>query len=227
MLVAPRPACSATLPARIDGFTFSGADFSAGVVVNGYAKNLEISNNVVTNNRARPRPASASAHPAPVNDAEGEVVNAQNTDRTSITTVTQNGGTGRPGAGIGLYNGSDNYRVSNNYIVGNFAQGHGGGIAHFGRSPGGVIENNQILFNQSFDQTAGSRRHGRRHPGRGPTRPVAQRALSPGSGSVQIAANRIQGNIAGTGDGGGIALRTNGQDVLASIILPSWNRSTS
>ena len=41
----------------------------------------------------------------------------------------------RDGGGIGLYNGSDNYRVSSNYVCGNFAQGDGAGIATTGAVP--------------------------------------------------------------------------------------------
>jgi parallel beta-helix repeat protein len=49
--------------------------------------------------------------------------------------------------------------------------------------------------------------------------------MSPGSGSVRINGNRIQGNFAGTGDGGGIALvRINGQDLLASPFPANWDR---
>ena len=47
---------------------------------------------------------------------------------------------------------------------------------------------------------------------------------SVGSGSVTILRNRIQGNKAGSGDGGGILLRRiNGQDVLASNNRNNWH----
>ncbi|MGH8134702.1 MAG: hypothetical protein ACRER4_00005, partial [Steroidobacteraceae bacterium] len=42
VIVAPRANVFGTLPARIDGFTFTGAEFSGGLIVNGYANGLEI-----------------------------------------------------------------------------------------------------------------------------------------------------------------------------------------
>ncbi|MEK7426486.1 MAG: hypothetical protein AAB131_21885, partial [Actinomycetota bacterium] len=39
-----------TTPSRIDGFTIGGADGGGGIFVNGYAHNLQISNNYVTGN---------------------------------------------------------------------------------------------------------------------------------------------------------------------------------
>jgi hypothetical protein len=233
VLVAPMPNVFGALPARIDGFTFASADFSAGVLANGYVKNLEISNNIVTNNSGQSAAGIRIGHPALGQVITGAnanvgVINAQNTGiNIHHNLVSQNGGQLEPGAGIGLYNGSDNYRVANNYIVGNFAQGDGAGIAHFGRSPGGVIENNQVLFNQSFDQTVtgnGGTGGGVLVSGYDPVA-VGAVAMSPGSGSVRINGNRIQGNFAGTGDGGGIALvRTNGQDLLASPFPANWDR---
>ena len=41
---------SRAYPSRIDGFTITGADGGGGIFVNGYAHNLEISNNYVTGN---------------------------------------------------------------------------------------------------------------------------------------------------------------------------------
>jgi large repetitive protein len=234
VLVAPMPNVFGAVPARIDGFTFASADFSAGVLVNGYVKNLSISNNIVTNNSGQSAAGIRIGHPALGQVITGAnanlgVINAQNTGiDIHHNLVSQNGGQLEPGAGIGLYNGSDNYRVANNYIVGNFAQGHGAGIAHYGRSPGGVIENNQVLFNQSFDQTvtgSGGTGGGVLIAGYDPAALGAAVAMSPGSGSVKINGNRIQGNFAGTGDGGGIALlHTNGQDLLASPLAANWDR---
>lgn len=235
ILVAPMPNVFGALPARIDGFTFASADFSAGILANGYVKNLEISNNIVTNNSGQSAAGIRIGHPSlgQVAGAAGAnatvgVINAQNTGiNIHHNLVSQNGGQLEPGAGIGLYNGSDNYRVANNYVVGNFAQGHGAGIAHFGRSPGGVIDSNQIMFNQSFDQTvtgSGGTGGGVLIAGIDPVA-VGAVNMSPGSGSVRINGNRIQGNFAGTGDGGGIALlRTNGQDLLASPFPANWDR---
>ena len=228
VLVAPLPSVFGAQPARIDGFTFANADFSAGVLLNGYVSNLSISNNIVIGNLGQAAAGIRVGHPA-LTDANGEVVNAQNTGiNIHHNLVSNNGGTLNAGAGIGLFNGSDNYRVTDNYIVGNFAQGAGAGIAHFGRSPNGLIANNQVLFNQSFDQTVtgnGGTGGGILVSGYDLAPPGAALTVSPGSGSVKITGNRIQGNFAGTGDGGGIALvHTNGQDLLASPLPANWNR---
>jgi len=66
------------------------------------------------------------------------------------------GATGGAGGGISVYNGSDNYQIRDNYIVGNFTTMSGGGIGHYGLSDTGVIDHNTIAFNQSFHQTVNS-----------------------------------------------------------------------
>ena len=47
-----------------------------------------------------------------------------------------------------------------------------------------------------------------------PTVDPALDPVGPGSGAVTIDNNRIQGNMAGAGDGGGIALRTTMNDLI-------------
>ena len=113
--------------------------------------------------------------------------------------------------------------MTDNYIVGNFSRGDGAGVAHYGLSNDGLIADNTILTNETFEQTAG-----RQWTGSGGGIFIGGHAtvgflgfdLSPGAGdvgsSVRVLRNRIQGNYAGTGDGGGIALRlVNGADVIA------------
>ena len=220
VLVAPLPNVFGTAPARIDGFTFTSADFSGGIIVNGYATGLEISNNIVRNNQGLSA-GGIRIGQSDLFDENGELVDAEN-DNLSIhhNYITQNSSTFNNGGGLGLYNGTDNYNIWSNYICGNFSQGDGAGIAHYGRSPGGVIQNNKILFNQSFDQTAtktGGSGGGILIAGH-PQPAAAAVPATAGSGSVKIIGNRIQGNQAGTGDGGGIALRSvNGQDLLISL----------
>jgi len=229
VIVAPRAGVFGTGPARIDGFTFTGAEFSGGLIVNGYTSGLEISNNIIANNQGQAAGGIRVGHPT-ILDGNGELVNAQNRNvNIHHNHVMENGSTFDHGGGIGLYNGSDNYRVASNYVCGNFSQGDGGGIAHYGRSPGGVIEKNRVLFNQSFDQTAtGQGGTGGGLLIAGHDQPVgAAVALSAGTGPVQVNANLIQGNQAGSGDGGGIELRyVNGQDVLASGNNATWNSVT-
>ena len=66
--------------------------------------------------------------------------------------ITQNGGLGGAGGGLSLYTGTDFYDVMDNHICGNFTQGDGGGIGHLGLSLNGLILDNEIYFNQSFNQ---------------------------------------------------------------------------
>jgi hypothetical protein len=129
--------------------------------------------------------------------------------------VDQNGGVFEPaaGGGIGLFNGSDDYKVTENWICGNFSLVYGAGISHFGLSNNGLIENNKILFNEAFDEGGGIIVSGELVP------PGADlNIMTPGSGSVTINRNLIQGNLA-QDDGGGIrTLLVNGQDVARSAI---------
>jgi parallel beta-helix repeat protein len=217
VLVAPMPGVFGASPARIDGFTITGANFAAGVAVNGFARGLEISNNIVEGNSGV---AAGGIRVGQANllDANGEVVYADNVNvNIHNNYVSRNTSTFEDGAGVALYNGADNYTVSTNYICGNYSQGDGAGIAHYGRSPGGLIKGNKVLFNESYDQTAaaqGGSAGGIMVAGyRGD--PAAPVGLTPGSGSVKIIDNVIHGNHAGSGDAGGILLRSiNGQDLL-------------
>ena len=66
--------------------------------------------------------------------------------------VIENGGLGGFGGGVSINNGANRYDVTHNWICGNFTQGEGGGIAHYGRSNNGLIGDNTIIFNQVFNQ---------------------------------------------------------------------------
>ncbi|MGB3210817.1 MAG: choice-of-anchor Q domain-containing protein [Desulforhopalus sp.] len=197
--------------ARIDGFTISGADTGGGVVVNGYANYLEISNLKIANNSAFYAAGIRVGHPlVSLNeiptDAENDFVKIHH------NTVVQNGGLDGAGGGIGVHTGSDSYAVNNNYVCGNFTTADGAGIAHFGLSDNGVISENTVIFNENFNQGAPTNGGGVLVAGK-PA--LAIGGLSDGSGSVQIIGNLIQGNAAGAGDGGGIQLsRVNGQDII-------------
>jgi large repetitive protein len=196
--------------ARVDGFTIRGADQGGAIVANGYTDYLEISNNVLKNNNGFFGGGFRSGHPQLDND----LVDSDNDNiRIHHNMITQNGGMGGAGGGVSLCTGTDGYQVTQNFICGNFALNDGGGIGHLGLSNGGRIADNEIRFNESFNQ--GLTVHGGGIFIGGGGAPVGQ--LSPGSGSVVIEANRILGNLAGAGDGGGIALlRVNGQDVAGN-----------
>lgn len=210
--------------ARIDGFNLTNNQAGA-IFVNGYAKNIEIANNLINHSAGIYGGGIRVGHPnlalagAPV-DALNDNVTIHHND------INQNGNAvpDAVGGGISLYTGTDNYRISNNQICGNFSIGDGGGIGHLGLNRNGTIERNNIIFNQSFNQ--GNVVHGGGIFIAGGVSLLE--VLSPGSGSVRIEGNRIQGNQAGAGDGGGIrAQSVNGLDVVAAPDTPSaWHKLT-
>lgn len=206
--------------ARIDGFTISGADTGGGVTVNGYGDYLEISNLKITNNSAFFAGGIRVGHPLITDeddggpfysDAENNNVNIHN------NTVVLNGGLDGAGGGVALHTGSDSYQVTHNFVCGNFTNADGAGIAHQGLSlvaPGGptpLIGYNEVIFNENFNQGIPANGGGIMVAGNAP---LATNLDSEGSGSVEILNNKVQGNYAGSGDGGGILLsRVNGADV--------------
>ena len=201
----------------IDGFTITGASTGGGIFLNGYVNGLDISNNRITGNEGTYGGGIRLGHFA-LTDNDQLYTNARNYN-VSIhhNQVIRNGAQNGAGGGIALYNGSNNYRVTDNLICGNFAATDGAGIGHLGMSTGGRIEDNQIIFNQSFRQTPGFETDGGgiliagQEPAQG-----AASGLTDGSGHVRINRNLIQGNQAGAGDGAGIAIRrVNGADIAA------------
>lgn len=218
--------------ARVDGFTIHGADTGGGIVANGYANYLEISNNRIVNNSSFYAGGVRIGHPLLTYQQGNNIFysDAQN-DNVTIdhNTISQNGGLGGAGGGVALHTGSDNYQVTGNFVCGNFTNADGAGIAHFGLSNNGMIEGNTVLFNENFNQgitvngggilVAGQPAFGCPLVGTPPAPDPAclidpDQVLSNGSGNVQIVGNLIQGNSAGAGDGAGIRLsRVNGNDV--------------
>ena len=201
--------------ARIDGLTLTGADNGAGLVVNGYAHYLELSNNRVIGNQGFYGGGIRVGHPEAVLETDfGLTYDHSRNDHLRIhhNEVSGNGSLGGVGGGLSLYTGADYYEVTDNFICGNFTVGNGAGIGHQGLSRNGLIARNTIVFNQSFNQGTGVSGGGIYIGGATPLG-----TLTPGSGSVRIVDNVIQGNLAGAGDGGGIrAAFVNGQDVALS-----------
>lgn len=204
--------------ARIDGFTITGGDVGGGVMINGYAKYLEVSNNRITGNQSVYGGGIRSGNPVLTltqpdgtriaQDSYNDYLNIHNNH------VTQNGANTGAGGGISLYTGSDFYQVTNNYVCGNFTLGEGAGIGHLGLSNQGLISENTVIFNQNFNQGITVSGGGILVSGIAPLNNVD---LTPGSGSVKIVSNLIQGNHAKAGDGGGIRTNfVNGQDVFAN-----------
>jgi len=233
--------------ARIDGFTIKSADTGGGIIVNGYGRYLDISNNRISNNSGFFGGGIRVGHPALTAEADaiqggcpdgGAICypDAEN-DHVDIhhNQVVFNGGLGGAGGGISMCTGSDAYRVTQNWVCGNFSLRDGGGIGHIGVSDGlwvtvpdsgpqrdrvwtlteiPIIEDNTIIFNESFYQAQTVSGGGIFIGG---AQPLAPGALTPGAGNVQVNGNLIQGNSAGAGDGGGFRLAgINGQDVAAN-----------
>jgi hypothetical protein len=219
--------------ARIDGFTISGSDNAGGIFVNGYANFLEISNNKVKGNYGSYGGGIRLGHatltdPAmlPANDGWfGGYTNAKNNNvRIHHNHVAQNGSNKGAGGGISLYTGSHGYKVTDNYVCGNFSTGNGGGIGHLGLSNNGTIANNTVIFNETFNQLANVSGGGIFIGGQASLAPATTPRLSPGAGNVTVTNNLVQGNQAGAGDGGGIRVAfLNGLDVRRSATTPtSW-----
>jgi hypothetical protein len=211
--------------ARIDGFTIVGASQGGAIVANGYTGDLSVGNNRLTGNAGFFGGGVRLGHPTLTAEdpALGLIYPDSQNDRVRVhhNHIAQNGNTfGGAGAGVSIHTGADDYRVQANWICGNFSQGDGSGIGHLGVSDNGLIEDNLILFNESFQQAGpvnGSGIFVGGAPALQPA-PTTGLLLSPGSGTVTIDANIIRGNLAGAGDGGGIRIQQpNGLDVDASL----------
>ncbi len=217
--------------ARIDGLTIVGASQGGAIMVNGYASDMSIGNVRMIANAGFYSGGIRLGHPTLAHEDEvtGLLVydDAVN-DRIRIhhNHIVKNGGLNFVGAGggIALHTGADAYRVQKNWICGNFSAGSGAGIGHLGYSHNGLIEDNNIVFNESFSQATAESGGGIYVGGQPGLEPVPAGAaagegllVSPGTGSVFIDANRIRGNLAGAGDGGGIRIENvNGADIVAA-----------
>jgi hypothetical protein len=205
--------------ARVDGFTVVGASDGGGIVANGYNEGLSIGNNRLTANAGTFGGGIRVGHPTLTVDGLSYTDAMNDNVRIHHNHIAKNGGFGGAGAGISLHTGADQYAVQNNWVCGNFTQGDGGGIGHLGLSDGGLIEDNFVIFNESFAQ--GTPQAGGGVFVGGQT-PLVAGETTPGSGSVIIDANVIRGNLAGAGDGGGLRLAAiNGQDVATNLGDPT------
>jgi parallel beta-helix repeat protein len=203
--------------ARIDGFTLSGSKAGGGIYVVTRARGLEITNNEITNNQGNYAGGISVSVPDAgfqmfdVGDFRQHVAGFQNTEvLIKNNKIHKNGGFQGAG-GIGIGEDTHNYRVEKNLITGNYSSFHGGGFAHLGMSDNGLIKDNRILFNENFFgailQRAGD--GGGIYIG-------GDIAGGTGAGSVTIDGNLIQGNMTGSGSGGGIrAANVSGEDVRA------------
>jgi hypothetical protein len=194
----------------ISGFSVRNASVGGAVFLNGNAEDTEVSGNWFFGNWGAYGGGIRLGHPvtnfAPLADGHNDDVLIHN-NRIFTNGATLEGRT-TFGGGISLYQGSDNYEVSNNDLCGNFSIGGGGGIGHQGYSDGGLISHNRIYFNQQFHQTVHDAAGGGIAIEGPPPDPALgpEDIITPGSGSVVIDGNLILGNHGGTGDGAGIRL---------------------
>jgi hypothetical protein len=165
-----------------------------GIFVNAYARNLQITNNIIRNNGGSYGGAIRLGTP---NLAPGDPGKDAQNDNIVIANnqILANGGTNLAGA-IGIFDGAQRYEVAYNDICGNYSTEYGGGISHYGYSPQGSIHNNRIYFNHSMDEGGGIMIAGELPPN-------AATTLSPGTGPVDIYSNIIQANLSND-DGGGL-----------------------
>jgi hypothetical protein len=193
----------AGINARINGFTIFGSKAGGAITAFAAARHLEISDNNITNNQG--------------NDAGGIGIGISDIgfDQQNINAVIRdnkihkNGGVQGPG-GIGVNEFSNDYLIENNQIIGNFSRFNGGAIAQRGLILGtGIIRGNKILFNEChFGALLNQAGDG------GAIYIAGDIAGGTGSGNVTIDSNLIQGNMTGSGYGGGIrAYAVNGADV--------------
>jgi len=223
----PRLSWADNQDARIDGFSIISAGTGGGIMVNGYGDYLDISNNRIANNTGFFGGGIRVGHPQLV---DGETYTDSDNDYVSIShnQIVFNGGLDGAGGGISMNTGSDFYQITQNWVCGNFSLKDAGGIGHYGLSDSALINNNTIIFNESFFQ-------GQTVSGGGifisgaapltlpaPAGPAILTDFSEGAGNVDVLSNLIQGNSAGAGDGGGIRLaRINGQDVFLADADPN------
>ena len=213
---------SATFKASIDGFDLRGGDQQGlpgnlnaifggfpgpiqatqvvtqggAIFANAYARNLQITNNVIESNGGSYGAIRIGTPNLPAPDTDNQNDNV----RIANNRILANGGTNLAGA-IGLFNGAENYEVASNDICGNFSAEYGGGISHFGYSPNGKIHDNRIYFNHSYDEGAGIMIAGEL-----PANPNANYGAPGGprgAGAVDIYNNLIQANLS-EDDGGGL-----------------------
>ena len=226
-------------PSRIDGISVTGGDAGGGIYVNGWAHNLEISNNRVYGNAGAFNGGIRVGVPylelASLPGFDGRTrrfaglgydrnVKIHHNSITKNGTVEGPGTGGGAGGGVSICAGTDNYSVDHNFICGNFTSADGGGVGHLGYSQNGNISFNQILFNQSFQQTGPAHGGGIIVLGE----PANAGTVSLGTGDVTIDANLIRGNFAESGQGGGVRLaQVNGADVSIFANQPErWHQIT-
>jgi hypothetical protein len=185
----------------LDPFFQAGVSQGGGIFAYAATPNLQITNNILTNNGGAYGGAIRLGTPYAGDNALDGI-------RIGNNQIVANGGSNLAGS-VGIFAGADNYEVDHNNICGNFSAEYGGGVSHFGLSLFGKIHDNRIYFNGSYDEGAGVIVAGElplpQDRQSDPTSPLPAppAGMSPGSGPVDVYNNVIQSNLAGD-DGGGL-----------------------
>ncbi len=184
-----------------------------GIYVHSNARNVMISNNIIT--------ANGGAYSAGIRVGTPYLNANSNSNNQNLTiarnAIKDNGGVNLAG-GIGIFGGANNYSVRYNDLCGNFSVEYGGAVTHFGNSPNSSIDHNRVWLNESFDEGGGLMIAGQL--------PLAGQPVSLGTGKVTIDSNVIEANLAND-DGGGIrVLQANNSPIVISNNVIANNVST-
>jgi hypothetical protein len=184
--------------AKIDGIGIQdgqGSFGGGGIMANAYARNLQVTNNVVDSNHGQIGGGVVLGTPYRGNQHNENVLMRWNR-------VQASGGVKR-GGGITVFNGSDNYEVANNYMCSNFSNEYGGAFSHWGKSPNGSLHDNTIVYNDAFD-SGGAISISEEIPQ--PVGSIPWTDPRRGSGTVNIVRNVIEFNYSGD-DGGAMFIQ--------------------
>jgi len=174
-------------PSRIDGLSVTNSSQGGGgIFVHGWAHNLEIANNRVTNNQGTlaggitvgqgehpPAYLAGSgtiADPGSCQSEFGVPANTQlpycfnrfvNVHHNWVSLNSSEGdelfsASPSGSGGVAFCSGADNYQFNYNYVCGNLSTGDGAGVSHLGFVQDAHIEHNKILFNQATNPTTPS-----------------------------------------------------------------------
>lgn len=203
-----------TRTTRIDGFKIFGSIAGGGIALFHNAHNVVISNNRISQNQG----TFGGGISVGMQSQLGTLYDNKNL-LIEWNEIFKNGGVDGPG-GIALYHGAEGYTIRNNFIQGNFSRLNGGGIGQVGVCRGGLIAHNIIRNNEVFFGLAVGGDGG----GIAIRGEVVAGGVGTGSGSVTIINNLIQGNLSGSGRGGGIfAAGINGADLSGTPQPPAAN----
>ena len=201
----PNPPGAAGNGTAGEGAVVAGPAQGGAVTLDQYVRDFAITNNEVRSNGGTYGTLRIGTPDLPVADNHNNRLNVAN------NRIVANGGTNLAGA-LGIFAGTDDYKVTGNDFCGNFSAEYGGAISHYGLSPNGLIKNNRIYYNQGYDEGGGIMIAGQL--------PAANATLSPGAGAVTIDGNFVEANLSND-DGGGIRFLMAGAasfDVVNNVI---------